>query len=80
MYVLESWMNIDTAIIYHSVPAMTLKQAFKVGVSLDVILCIHVDNWVHISIYIHVSDNAKLVSLRRIKLYPKLIKKLLTPI
>lgn len=33
-------MNIDAAIIYHSVPAMTLKQAFKVGVSLDVILCI----------------------------------------
>lgn len=51
MYVLESWMNIDAAIIYHSVPAMTLKQAFKVGVSLDVILCIHVDNWVHIGIY-----------------------------
>lgn len=43
VYVLESWMNIDAAIIYHSVPAMTLKQAFKVGVSLDVILCIHVD-------------------------------------
>lgn len=44
-------MNIDAAIIYHSVPAMTLKQAFKVGVSLDVILCIHVDNRVHIGIY-----------------------------
>lgn len=36
-------MNIDAAIIYHSVPAISLKQAFKVGVSLDVILCIHVD-------------------------------------
>lgn len=55
MYVLESWMNIDAAIIYHSVPAMTLKQAFKVGVSLDVILCIQLymyfDRYVHISIY-----------------------------
>lgn len=66
-------MNIDAAIIYHSVPAMTLKQAFKVGVSLGVILCIHV----HI---VYISDNAKFVSLRRIKLYPKLIKKLSTPI
>lgn len=50
-------MNIDAAIIYHSVPAMTLKQAFKVGVSLGVILCIHV----HI---VYISDNAKFVSLR----------------
>lgn len=60
MYVLQSWMNIDAAIMYHSVPAMALKQAPKVGVSVYMYLPV---------VHIYQLTPHLIVSLSRTKLH-----------